>query len=70
VVTAPAPAEQQICKLQFLMSDHGEKQVFTNFAVCELFLDFSDQILRHDNSCVHVQGSNASYENSTIQIAL
>jgi len=31
---------------------------FTNFATCQLLLDFSDQIVGRDNSSVHVQGSN------------
>jgi len=32
----------------------------TYFATCQLLLDFSDQIVRHDNSSRHVQGSDRS----------
>ena len=31
----------------------------TNFATCQLLLDFSEQIVRHDDLSVHVQGSKA-----------
>jgi len=46
-----------------------KSNLFTNFALCQLFLDFSDQIVRHDTLSVHVQGSNAPYGSSKIQIA-
>jgi len=42
--------------------------VFTTPARCQLFLDFSDQIVRHDNLSVHVQELNAPCESSRIQI--
>jgi len=48
----------------------GKSKLFTNFATCQLFLDFSDQIVRFDNSSVYVQGSNAPCERSGIRIAL
>ena len=38
------------------------------FATCQLCLDFSDQIVRHDNSSVHVQGSCAPFERGQLQI--
>jgi len=47
-----------------------KSKLFTNFATCQLLLDFSDQIVRHDNSSVHVQGSNAPCESFKIQIRL
>ena len=37
-----------------------------NFPTCQILLDFSDHIVRHDNSSVHVQGSNAPSEDSKI----
>jgi len=58
MVIAPASAEESIFKLYFLTSDRGESKLFTNFATCQLFLDFSDHIVRHNNLSVHVQGSN------------
>jgi hypothetical protein len=36
--------------------------------ICQLFLDLSDQVVRHDNSSVHGQGSNIPSEMSTMQI--
>ena len=45
-----------------------KSNLFTNFAVCQLFLDVCVQIVRHDNLSVHVQGSNAPCESSRIQI--
>ena len=47
-----------------------KRKLFVNFATCQLLPDFSDPIVRHDNSAVHVQGSNAPCENSRIQIGL
>jgi len=47
-----------------------KSKLFTNFATCQNFLDFSEQIVRHDNSAVHVQGSNPPCESSSMQIAL
>ena len=47
-----------------------KSKLFTNFAACQLFLDFSDNVVRHDHASVHVQGSNAPCEGSRIQIAL
>jgi len=38
----------------------------TNFATCQLKLDISDQIMRHNNSSVYVQRSNAPFESSGI----
>jgi len=46
-----------------------KSKVFDNFAMCQLFLDFRDQIVRPDSLSVHVQGSNAPCEFATIQIA-
>ena len=43
-----------------------KSNVFTNFTTCQLFLDFSDQIVRHDNLSVHVHGLNAPCEWSKI----
>jgi len=43
--------------------------MFTNFARCQLFVDFSDQIVRNDNSSALIQGSNAPCESSRIQIS-
>ena len=45
-----------------------KSNLFTNFAPGQLFLDFSNQIVRCDKSSVHVQGSNALYDSSRIQI--
>ena len=45
-----------------------KSKFFTNFAICDLLLDFSDNIGRDDNSSVHVQGSNAPGEWSRIEI--
>jgi len=39
----------------------GKCNSCTTFTTCQLLLDFSDQIVRHDNLSVHVQGSNAPY---------
>jgi hypothetical protein len=47
-----------------------KSKLFTNFATRQLFLDPSDQIVRLDNSSVHVQGANARCEISRIQIEL
>ena len=47
-----------------------KSKLITNFATCQRFLDFSDQIVRHDNLSVHVQGLNAPCESSRIQIGL
>ena len=47
-----------------------KRQEFTNFSMCQLFLDVSAQIVRHDNSSLHVQESNAPCECSKIQITL
>jgi len=44
--------------------------VCTNFTICQLFLDVSDQLVRHDNSSVHVQGLNTPDERARIQIML
>jgi len=53
-----------------LTSNRAEKQVVYQFRYVSAFLDFSDKIVRHDNSSVHVQGSNTPCESSRIQIAL
>ena len=47
-----------------------KSKMFTNFATCQLFHDSSDKIVRHDNSSVNVQRSNAPCERSRIQIPL
>jgi len=47
-----------------------KSKLFSNFATCQLCHDFSDQIVRHDNPSVHVQGLNAPCERSRIRIAL
>jgi len=39
-----------------------KSNLFTNFATCQLFLDFSDQLVTHDNLSLHVQGPNAPCE--------
>jgi len=38
--------------------------------MCQIFLDFSNQIVRHDNSSVHVQGCNEPSTSFRIQIRL
>jgi hypothetical protein len=45
-------------------------KLFTNFSLCQLLLDFSDQIVRHDNLSIHEPGSKAPSESSRIQIGL
>jgi len=45
-----------------------KSNLFTTFATCQLFLDFCDQIERHEDSTMHVQRSNAPCESSRIQI--
>ena len=40
------------------------------FDKCQNFFDFSDYIVRHDNSSVHVQGSYGPYKCSKLQIEL
>jgi len=45
-----------------------KRNMFSNFAMCQIFLDLSDQILRPDTSSVNVQGLNAPCESSKIQI--
>ena len=37
------------------------------FATCQDIFDFSDQLVRHDKSSVHVQGSYGLYESSVLQ---
>ena len=45
-----------------------KSNLYTNFATCQLFLDFSDKIVRHNNLSAHVQQLNAQCESSRIQI--
>ena len=47
-----------------------KSKLFTGFATCQLSLDFSDQIVRHDNLSVNMQESNTPCESSRIQIGL
>jgi len=42
----------------------------TYFAMCQLLLDFIDQIVRHDSSSMHVQGSDKPCQCSRLQISL
>jgi len=42
----------------------------TNIATCQLILDFSGKIVRHDDSSVYVQWSNEPCESSRIQVRL
>jgi len=44
--------------------------VWTNFAKCQLFFDFSDQTVRHDNLTVHVQEWYVTCGSSSVQIQL
>jgi len=43
---------------------------WTYFATCRHCFNFSDQIVRHDNSSVHVQGSHVPHESSRLQTEL
>jgi len=47
-----------------------KSKLFTNFAMCQLVHDFSDQIVRLDNVSMYVQRSNAPCERSGTRIAL
>jgi len=40
------------------------------FATCQLVLDFSDRIVRHNNLSVHVQGLDSPCQCSMIEIVL
>jgi len=40
------------------------------FATCQLLIDFGGQIMRHDNSSMHVQGSDRPCQCSRLQISL
>jgi len=44
------------------------KAIYTYLVTCQLFVDFSDQIVRQDHSSVCVQGSYGPCESSRLQI--
>ena len=43
-----------------------KSNMFYNCVMCQLFLDFSDQIVRQDNLSVNVQGANTPSEGPRI----